>query len=206
MAGILSQGWRAPRPGRYLILLAAGSSRRLARPKMLLRLRGERLVRRQARKALAAQPAGCLVVTGAEHARVVAALRGLPLGIVRNRGYRSGQAASIAAGVRALPRSASHVLILAVDQWALSGTALARLLARAARRPLAAEYAGVLGIPVVFPRSDFPRLCRLTGAAGARTLIEPGAVDRFPLPEAAFDLDTAAEARAARRAALRERR
>jgi molybdenum cofactor cytidylyltransferase len=205
MAGILAQRNRAACARRYVLLLAAGASRRLGRPKMLLQPAGAALVRLRAEAVLAARPAGCLVVTGAAHGRVAAALAGLPVRLVYHRGYRNGQGSSIAAGIAALPLDASHVLLLAVDQWAIDARAIARLLRRAARRPLVASYAGTHGIPVVFPRTWFRQLAALRDERGARALLAGAAIDLVAMPEAARDLDTPADAHDARRALIRAR-
>src|SRR5260370_38885438 len=72
-------------PGRVAgVILAAGASRRMGRNKMLLELEGESLVRRAARRALAAALGPVVVVLGHEPDRVRAPLEGLPLDLAGN--------------------------------------------------------------------------------------------------------------------------
>ena len=134
-----------------------------------------------------------VVVTGAHGARAAAELRGLPLLLVRHRGWRTGQAGSLRAGLAHAPRAAAAVLVLAVDQWRLTAADLERVL-RAARRgrPVAASYDGVAGVPVLWPRAFWPRLSALEGDRGARALLRGADAVTVALPRAAADLDTPA--------------
>jgi CTP:molybdopterin cytidylyltransferase MocA len=187
----------AHRPARArdtaVLVLAAGASRRLGRPKQLVRLDGEPLVRRTVRVAESLRPLWIGVVVGASAARVAAALRGADVEVVLARRWREGLAASLAAGVRRAPPRARQLLVMTVDQWRLQSSDLARLLAAAGRCPAAAVYGGRLGVPAVFPRRLWPALRRLRGDRGARELLERGPAVPVPMPAAAADLDTPAE-------------
>lgn len=188
-----------PRQARVtaVLVLAAGASRRLGRPKQLVCLGGVPLVRRALGSALALRPRWAAVVVGAQGARVAAAVRGSGAAIVRSRRWRDGLAASLAAGVRAAPGDARWLLVLLADQWRVGSEDCAKLLARAGRRPVAASYAGRLGVPALFPRSAWPALRRLRGDRGAQQWLQ-GAALAVPLPRAAADLDTPADLAALR--------
>src|SRR2546430_3162171 len=69
------------------VILAAGASRRMGKNKMLLELDGESLVRRAAKRALAAGLSPVVVVIGHEAARVRAELKDLPLVFANNPDY-----------------------------------------------------------------------------------------------------------------------
>jgi len=186
-------------------VLAAGASRRLGRPKQLVRRAGEPLVRRTVRVAESLRPLWIGVVVGARAARVAAALRGTGVEIVPAARWRDGLAASLAAGVRRAPGRARRLLVVTVDQWQVGAADLARLLAAGRRGPAAAAYGGGLGVPAVFPRRLWPALARLRGDRGARALLERGPATSVPLPAAATDLDTPAELAAFRSARVRPR-
>ncbi len=189
------------------MLLAAGGSRRLGRPKQFVRIGGESLLRRAARMALALRPAAVVVVTGAHAARAAAELRGLTLTLVTHRGWRNGQAGSLCTGLARAPRTAAAVLVLTVDQWRLTVADLERLL-RAARRgrPVAASYERGAGVPVLWPRSFWPRLRALEGDRGARELLRCAHAISVALPRAAADLDTPDALAQLQRERLRTRR
>jgi molybdenum cofactor cytidylyltransferase len=182
------------------MVLAAGASRRLGRPKQLVRLRYEPLVVRAVRLARSLRPLWVGVVVGARAGRVASALAGLDVEVVHARRWREGLSASLAAGVRRAPRRARRLLVMTVDQWQISAADLRRLVAAArGARPAAAAYAGDIGVPAVFPRRLWPALAALRGDRGARQLLVGGAAVAVPMAAAAADLDTPAGLAALRR-------
>ena len=173
------------------VLLAAGASRRLGRPKQLVALEGETLLRRAARAALA----GCapvLVVVGSRATDMAANLEGLPVTVVENPGWEEGMASSIRAGIRALPAGAAGVLFLVCDQLAVDGALVTRLLEVQGGHPdavVACGYAGTRGTPSIFPARCFPALLELQGDQGARGLLRGEGVVVVPFPEGDADVD-----------------
>ena len=184
-----------------MLLVAAGGSRRLGRPKQLVHLGGESLVRRATELALGVGAAWVGVVVGARAARVGAEIRGLPVSLIRNRRWREGLSASLRAGLTQVPRSAAYLLVMTVDQWQLTSDDLACLLRRVRpAAPVAARYLGRLGVPAVFPRGWFGRLASLRGDAGAAALLRATEIEGVALERAAADLDVPGDLEAARRA------
>jgi molybdenum cofactor cytidylyltransferase len=182
-----------------VLVLAAGESTRMGRPKQLLPYRGSTLLRHAAETALAANLGPVLVVLGAEAERCREALEELEIRTVTNPDWRQGMGSSIRVGVGELERllpPVGGVLILLHDQPAVSAERLRELVA--ARREdliVAAGYGDVVGVPAYFRRALFGELQALDGVAGARKIIEDhrDRVRRFELPEARFDLDTPAD-------------
>jgi CTP:molybdopterin cytidylyltransferase MocA len=191
----------------WVVVLAAGGSRRFGSPKLLARLGGETLLNRAVRAALGARPAGCVVVLGARADELKRRLRAWPVRIVVNRRWRSGLSSSLRAGIAALPRQAPAALVLLADQVAVGPAELELLLAawrRAPRAIAASRWGEVLGPPAVFPRLVFADLRRLRGDAGAKTLLaDPRrAVTGVALPGAAHDVDRPADLRRLRAATV----
>ena len=87
-----------PEPVALGVVLAAGSGRRMGQAKALLDWGGVPLVVWQARSLISGGCEKVLVVTGAEHAAVGAALEGL-LGVAAlyNPDHRSGRSTSVRA-------------------------------------------------------------------------------------------------------------
>lgn len=127
--------------GIYGVLLAAGTSSRMGRPKQLLEWGGRPLVRHVVQTALASRLDGLIVVIGAAAAEVRQALDGLTgqVQLVECADYAEGQAASLRAGLAALPAGAEAAVVLLVDMPLVgparqSGAARRRTL-RGARGP-----------------------------------------------------------------------
>lgn len=180
--------------GRHVALvLAAGGSRRLGRPKQLLTRGGETLVHRSARLAAETRPRRLLVVTGSGDAAVVDALRDIDCDVLHNPGWAAGLASSLHA---AAPHcsAAGKVLVLVCDQPALELHHLSRLLdgAQAAVSGCAATRHGAdaLGVPAVVPGTWFADANRLHGDAGFGMRLRSLAADAlFVMLAAALDLD-----------------
>jgi CTP:molybdopterin cytidylyltransferase MocA len=183
------------------LLLAAGASRRLGRPKQLLVHGGRTLVERAADAALAVCDAGVVAVLGANRTEIEAALAGRALAIAANPRWEEGIGSSIAAGVARLPSGCDGVLVVLGDQAHVDEASLQKLVQRwrAERdRVVAAAYGGDAGAPAILPRRCFAALAALAGDVGARALIERegAAALRVAMPEAGFDVDDEAAAAA----------
>jgi molybdenum cofactor cytidylyltransferase len=160
------------------IVLAAGASRRLGRPKQLLQLRGESLLARAIHLAGEAGAFPVIAVLGANHEAVRAAIAQTDARCVVNEKWEQGIAGSIHTGLDAFDVHAgesSGGLILTCDQPRLTVEHLRDLLDVFAKRNgeaiVASRYAGTLGVPAIFPREAFADLRRLEGDKGARALL-----------------------------------
>lgn len=182
----------------WVVLLAAGGSRRFGCPKLLARIQRESLLHRAARVALGCRPAGCIVVLGARANRLGRELRRLPVQVVINRRWRAGLSESLRAGIAALPPDARAVLVLLADQVAIGPADLELLIAAWQREPRAivASRAGpVRSPPAILPRATFSALRRLRGDTGARRLLADTRrrVIELEMPGAAMDIDRLAD-------------
>ncbi len=179
------------------VLLAAGGSSRLGRPKQLLTLRDEPLVRRVARALLDGGCRPVVVVLGAHAERVTAALDGLKVERVHNDGWQRGMAGSIRVGVTSVAArpEVDGVLLAACDQPRLDAQVVRQLMEAYDGRPgriVASRYADTLGVPALFERSHFDELVRLEGDVGAKRVIAAAAerVEPVDWEGGALDLDT----------------
>jgi molybdenum cofactor cytidylyltransferase len=175
------------------IVLAAGASRRMGRPKALLEVGGRSLVRRAAEAARGSRAGSVVVVTGEEDEAIAGALEGAAA-TLHHPAAREGLGSSIACGVaEADARGAAAVLVLLADQPAVTAELLDRLLDayEAGADPVACHYAGSPGPPALFARRHFGALKSLQGDRGAKELLEsePARCD-VPFPEGALDVDT----------------
>jgi len=179
-----------------LLLLAAGVSARMGRPKQLLPYRGRTLLRHAAETAVATGCSPLVLVTGALHEALAAEVADLPFQIVHNPAWETGMASSIQAGLAAAALAQpSGYLIMLADQPFVTPDLLRQLVAQqqATQAPVvAAAYGSTLGVPAVFASALLPRLQQLHGAQGAGRLIASlgSTAGQLPFPAAALDVDT----------------
>ncbi len=179
------------------IVLAAGASRRLGQPKQLLMLNGETLLERALRVSKEAGATPVVVVLGAHHDAIRAAVQFEDAVVLVNEDWEKGLATSIHAGLRAVEMAANidGVLLLSCDQPRLTPDHLRSMIARFedefAPTIIASTYGEVKGVPAIFPRKAFPALRALDGDRGARGVIlrPPCAVIALPFEGGEVDID-----------------
>ena len=182
-----------------LLLLAAGASTRMGRPKQLLPYHGRTLLRHAAETAVASGCMPIVLVTGALHNELLAEVTDLPIQAVRNANWESGMASSIQAGLAAVaPAQPRAVLIMLTDQPLVTPELLQQLVAQQQQTQapiVATAYADTLGVPALFAAAQFPALRQLRGAQGASRLIAglSAAVAHVSFPAGLLDVDTPAE-------------
>ena len=178
------------------VVLAAGGSRRLGRPKQMLTRGGETLVHRAVRLARETSPRRLLVVVGAYRDEVAAGLSDLDCSIVPNPDWERGLAGSLRAAGIALAGHEGAVLVVGCDQPALSLARLHALLEGAAAASsccAASLHDGLPGIPAVVPHAWLSPAAMADGdhGFGARLRgLPPAALFTLDAPELGFDLDT----------------
>jgi len=183
-----------------LVLLAAGASTRMGRPKQLLPIDGVPMLRRAAQAALASCCRPVVVVVGAGADEALAVIDGLDVQVVRNADWQAGMGTSIRAGIAALAERPVDAAVLALaDQPRVGADAYSGLVEvhRRTECPVvASEYEATLGVPALFARRLFPELLALPAGEGCKWIIlgrPAGEVARRPCPEAAVDVDTPAD-------------
>ena len=191
----------APRPKIATIVLAAGRSSRMApRHKLLVPTRdGRAIVARVVDNLLSAPGRPVIVVTGHCAPEVEAALAGRPVTFVHAPDWSDGLAASLRAGIAAVPPDCAAAIICLGDMPLITARVLERLVAAydpdEGRHIVAPTHAGQLGNPVLWSRRFFPEIMSLTGDRGARPLLDRHAehLATVPMDDDATlrDVDTA---------------
>lgn len=178
-----------------ILLLAAGASSRMrGADKLLQSVDNAPLIATMARRAMPLCPV-LITLPGPDHARAKA-LADLPVDLIPVPDAEEGMAASIRAGVRALPATASAVMILPADMPDLTTEDLITMAEAWRTDPTrihrATSQDGRPGHPVIFPQTTFDDLKRLVGDQGARPLLRSAPVTLVTLPaeHALTDLDT----------------
>lgn len=183
----------------FALVLAAGGSRRFGRPKQLLTIDGETLIRRALRRAASVSGPRVLAVLGCEWRRVLAAAGEATEFFLINEAWRQGLGSSLAVGTRGVPEDCDAVLVLLADQPLVDTGDLSRLASawrEAPDRIAACRYGDTIGVPAIFPRAVFPELRSLEGDRGAKPLLRSHRRDLtlVDCEHARLDIDTPEDA------------
>ena len=167
------------------IILAAGESRRLGKPKQLLDWRGQPFVRAVTRTALEAGLDPVIVVTGANRENVEAAIEDLTAKVMANKDWPEGQGSSIKKGVQVLnfENPVGAAIFLLVDQPQVTASILRALIEKHAEGlyPVVAPIViDRRANPVLFDRVTFPDLLELEGDVGGRAILHKHNVEYLP--------------------------
>jgi molybdenum cofactor cytidylyltransferase len=184
-----------------IIILAAGSSSRMGRPKQLMHYRGKSLVRLVADEARANEGHLVTVVLGANAEPVAKELADAGVYLVANPEWQSGMASSIRVGLRRLLAAApdtGYCIIAVCDQPYINAAVFEGLKSTqgaTGKGIVASGYGGAFGVPALFTDAYFDALLQLTGQEGAKVLIRQHEADVaiYPFEQGNVDIDTMAD-------------
>lgn len=182
-----------------VIILAAGKSSRLGRPKQSLVFKNGTLLNRMVKTAIALDCGPVVVVLGSDAELFINDCEGAIT--ITNENWQKGMAGSIRCGLDALLQkfpSLKGTIISVCDQPHVMTELLQQLIDkyRQSHLPIiASNYGEVTGTPVFFHYSIFPELMQLEGDKGAKVILQKdkervGLVN-FPLGKE--DIDTEAD-------------
>jgi molybdenum cofactor cytidylyltransferase len=181
------------------VVLAAGGSSRLGRPKQLVCWKGVPLVVHAVRAAKGAGLRPLVVVTGHQERLVEQALVGEGTALIHNADWEMGLSTSVKTGLAAVEQGVEGAVFLLADTPHVDAALVRALLQRhrLTLSPLVAPHAGGRRAnPVLFDRSTFPALRELQGDAGGRVLFERFACQEVEWDESILlDVDTEADVR-----------
>jgi molybdenum cofactor cytidylyltransferase len=184
------------------LVLAAGGSKRLGRPKQLLPFGGATLLDHTISTARSCRFDQLIVAVGgaADDVRARVDLSGAD--VVVNKGYGAGCSSSIGAAMEALdPRARLLVLLLGDQPGVTAGTVAALLAGRGDAGLAVCRYADGLGHPFCFSRPLFATLRGLHGDKAVWKLVAAGGDDVAKVPVTGpvpIDVDTWADYEAVR--------
>lgn len=161
------------------IVLAAGRSSRMGRPKPLLHLAGKPILQHVLDTADRSPLDEVVLVLGHSAEEVLRSVgRSAQVKVVVNEEYASGQASSLRTGLRAAGEGSGAAVVLLGDQPGIRPEAVAAVVEafRSGSGPVVqATYGGIPSHPVLFDRSVWDEVEGATGDEGAR-----GALARHP--------------------------
>ena len=161
-----------------IIILAAGNSSRLGRPKQLLEYKESTLLKNTVSEALKVENSFIIVVTGSNHDLIEKELNLTDITFAFNSEWENGMSSSIVKGISELlllnPKCEKCILAVC-DQPFVTHTVFENLITQAnkTKKGIAASaYSETLGTPVLFHKKYFHELLELKGQEGAKKLIK----------------------------------
>jgi len=180
-----------------VIILAAGSSSRLGKPKQNLVFQGTTLLQRTIKAALDADTDEVIVMLGANSDVIKPTLADKNIRIIQNNEWEEGMASSIRAGLAYLLKinpQLHRVILMLCDQPFADASIINQLIkaASAGKAIAASAYNGTVGPPVLFTQTYFDELLDLKGNEGAKKLLfkYEQNVYTLPFPLGMIDIDT----------------
>jgi molybdenum cofactor cytidylyltransferase len=170
---------------RCAIVLAAGASRRMGAPKMLLPLAGKSVIATVVDRLAAAAIDRIIVVAGAERARIAAALAGRQVAVVENPDPDAGMLSSVRCGLRALPPECRAVLVAPGDGPRISPAVVDAMLAALDAGPrgiVVPVHGGRRGHPIAFAIGHRDEVLSRYDGIGLRGLLAAHPEDILELP------------------------
>lgn len=163
-----------------VVILAAGMSTRLGKPKQLLPLAGKPMVTHVARRARASKAERCIAIVGAAGDATQSALERTIDEVVINNDYAKGQGTSIAAAIRYIIGTddlfgpCDAVVFVLGDQPGTSTESIDNVIGawRNGAGIAMAQYTDRAGHPVLFDRQYWSLLAALDGEEGGRVVFE----------------------------------
>ncbi|MBB2148040.1 nucleotidyltransferase family protein [Pedobacter gandavensis] len=161
-----------------IIILAAGNSSRLGKPKQLLHYQGESLLEIVSKAAIQSSCNPIIIVLGAYAKEISAAHRLNGPTYVVNYNWEKGMSSSIAVGMSAAlahTKDLDQVIISVSDQPFISSEIIENLIKRqqeSRKGIVSCSYAQTSGTPVLFRKKYFPQLLSLHGNQGAKQLLK----------------------------------
>ncbi|MBI2756706.1 MAG: nucleotidyltransferase family protein [Chloroflexi bacterium] len=156
------------------LLLAAGASSRMGRPKPLLRFQGKTLLRRAVDTAIEVPCGQVIVVLGSQANQMLPELEGTGATVVLNEQWAEGLSTSLRGGLSYVSGDARGVFIYPVDMPYVTAEVL-RVLAEtqhaSGRAATMAEVGGVRGVPAFVTRSVLTSLMIQEGDSGGATYL-----------------------------------
>ncbi len=167
----MPEPWRPPFV--TAIVLAAGASRRLGRPKQLLDYDGAPLLSATLNTAREVGVPQVVVALGGAAAEIRERVDLTGLDVALNPDFESGCASSIRSALGLVDEAASGVVLMLGDQPGLSVQAVRALVREASGSSVGVcEYDDGLGHPLWFARSLFARLAALHGDKAVWKLVD----------------------------------
>lgn len=184
----------------WAIVLAAGESKRMGSPKMLLDFGGKTMLERVIENVTASEIPNVLVVMGAEREKLTEIIERLPVSLCFNENYKEGMLSSVKCGFRNVPQDTDAVLVFQGDQPFISPEVVNSVI----EKYLSSDFGlvvpvfdGKRGHPLLIGQKYFSKIEFLDSSEGLRSLTRKNSKDVLEVntnqPGILRDFDTYAD-------------
>lgn len=181
-----------------IIILAAGGSKRLGRPKQLLTYQGKTLLNIVSDAAVGTGLLPIVIVLGASAKEIGLAHGNSNIDYVINDNWQQGMSTSIEMGlstILSIKPSLENVIITVADQVFINTELFENLNTQqqvTGKGMIASAYSQTMGTPVLFNKKYFQHLLALEGDSGAKSLFKqhPSDIGTVAFDKGSIDIDT----------------
>ncbi|TQI70478.1 molybdenum cofactor cytidylyltransferase [Gramella sp. Hel_I_59] len=181
-----------------VLILAAGSSKRLGKPKQLVKFKNKTLLQHSIDVSEALDFSEKIIVLGANEEKILNEVDLKNHKLLVNNNWQEGMSTSLKKGLEEIQKlhpAIENVLVLLSDQPFISELVLQELIDKHLKSNCLAsfsEYQKIPGVPAIFSREIFPHLLKIEGDRGARDLIKNGLTNYqlVPFEKGIVDIDT----------------
>jgi len=181
------------------VVLSAGESSRMGRPKALLPIDGQTFIERIVAALKQTKVGKIIVILGHNFRELEAKISHLPVQILINTDYKQGQLSSLQLAVRDLQADADcdGMLVHLVDHPYLAPALVQEMIRRfyeTKKRIIVPRYHGKRGHPVIFSNTLFGELLSAPMAEGAKAVVNAHRAETLEIDTQeegiAVDIDT----------------
>lgn len=181
-----------------IIILAAGASVRMGKPKQLLEYNGKTLLLHTIQEAVDSVCFPIVTVLGSTADILKVEIKNSDVKMAENIEWKNGMSSSIKVGLQKLLDSDDQingVLIMVCDQPLVSVEIINQIVETHQKSDsliVASRYRDTLGVPALFSRRLFSELLNMENVGGAKNLIEKfkDQTSAVNFPDGEFDIDT----------------
>ena len=181
-----------------IVILAAGASTRLGKPKQLLQYRGKTLLGHAINEAINSNADAIVVILGKDADLFKKEIDEKKVRVAINSSWEEGMASSLRLGLDTLLTDKPYidaVIFMVCDQPHVLSSILNELIMtqqKTTKQIVTCNYGDSIGPPALFHKKYFKDLMKLSGDTGARKIIQQNMNDMTTIlfPEGEIDIDT----------------